>query len=217
MPSPSELRSGVAELAAVANDDLAALWDQVETAAEARTALADLLPALVDVYGDAAAALAADWYDELRDEKEIRGRFTAIAADTTDRGVHELAGWAVEPLAVNDTDWAAVRTRLYGGLQRRITDVARDTITLSSVADPGADGWQRVARGGGCAFCRMLAGRGAVYTSRTADFSSHDSCHCVATVAWKGMERPVKPYTPSEQTITDADRARVQAWMKANL
>ncbi|ASN67446.1 hypothetical protein 7S11_8 [uncultured Caudovirales phage] len=206
----------MAELAEVANDDLAALWGQVETAAEARTALADLLPAVVDVHGEAAAALAADWYDELRDEMSVRGRFTAIAADTADRGVYELAGWAVEPLAVDDTDWAAVRTRLYGGLQRRITDVARDTVTMSSVEDPGADGWQRVARSGGCGFCRMLAGRGAVYTSRTADFSSHDGCHCVATVAWKGIDRPVKPYAPSGQNITDADRARVRAWIQAN-
>ena len=116
-----------------------------------------------------------------------------------------------------EPDWQAARNRISGGLQRRIANVARDTVTFSAVEDPGADGWQRVARSGGCAFCRMLAGRGAVYTKSSSDFASHDDCHCVAMVAWKGIERPVKPYTPSAATITDADRARVRAWMASNL
>ncbi len=220
MPSTSDLRTGIAELAAIANDDLDALWASVKTAVEAEQALHDLLPALVDVYGEAAAALAADWYDDLREENEIRGSFRAIAAETADRGEHALAGWATAPwkdVPSDEVDWSAVRQRLHGGLQRRISDVARDTISYSSVQDRGATGWQRVASASGCAFCQMLAGRGYVYTKKTADFASHDDCNCVATVAWKGLEVPVKPYVPSLRTSTDADKARVKAWIATNM
>lgn len=220
MPSASDLRTGVAELAAIANDDLDALWASVKTAVEAEQALHDLLPALVDVYGEAAAALAADWYDDLREENDIRGSFRAIAAETADRGEHALAGWATAPwidVPSEDVDWSAVRQRLYGGLQRRISDVARDTISYSSIQDRGATGWQRVASSSGCAFCQMLAGRGHVYTKKTADFASHDDCNCVATVAWKGLEVPVKPYVPSLRNSTDGDKARVKAWIAANM
>ncbi|MDH6283221.1 hypothetical protein [Prescottella agglutinans] len=219
MPSASDLRTGIAELAAIANDDLDALWASVRTAVEAEQALHDLLPALVDVYGEAAAALAADWYDDLREANEIRGSFRAIAARTADRGEHALAGVATAPwrgVPSEDVDWSAVRSKLYGGLQMRIADVARDTITFSSIQDRGATGWQRVASGG-CIFCQTLAGRGTVYTEKTADFASHDNCNCVATVAWKGLEVPVKPYVPSLRNSTDADKARVKAWMAANI
>jgi hypothetical protein len=53
----------------------------------------------------------------------------------------------------------------------------------SSIADPKARGWMRVGSGR-CDFCRMLIGRGAVYTESTVDFHAHDHCGCGATPAW---------------------------------
>lgn len=181
MPTTLELRRGVARLATLASVDLAALWRDAETLQAALEPLNDALPALIEAYGAAAATYAADWYDELRDERELRGRFTAITADLADAGTAALLGWA----ATEATELPAFQTLVQGGTQRRIANYARLTISGSSVADPQARGWQRVGDGSSCDFCSMLLGRGAVYTEATADFQAHDHCGCSAEPAWR--------------------------------
>ena len=214
MQASAPLRRGVAGLATLASHDLAALWRQVETAAQAEAALRDILPGLIETYGLAAGTLAADWYDDLREHREIRGRFTAIPADIPDVGAQALVGWALAEVK-DPADLSAFRALIEGGTQRRIANFSRQTVTQSSVADPQASGWQRVGSGE-CAFCAMLIGRGAVYTEASADFASHDHCNCGAEPAWSGETKPVKPYTPSSKNITDADRARVRAWIASH-
>lgn len=178
-PAATQLRKSIAGLAVLADDDLSALWRQVAEAVQAREALLDILPRLVDTYGAAAATVAADWYDELRDGLGVAGRFTAIPATVDDSGADVLARWGVAPLFGANPDWSAAQVLIAGGLQRRIANAARQTVTLSSVQDPGARGWHRVGAGR-CAFCRMLIDRGAVYSEETADFRSHDHCGCAA-------------------------------------
>lgn len=39
-------------------------------------------------------------------------------------------------------------------------------------------GYRRITRATPCAFCAMLASRGAVYSETTVDFQAHDSCGC---------------------------------------
>lgn len=179
MSSDLQFRSGVAALAALAARDLAPLWRVAQTPQQARDALMEVLPALVAKYGSAAAALAADWYDNLRDEAGARGRFQANPVELERTGAEALAGWGVGPLFAADPDWLTSQTLITGGLQRRIANAARDTVTTASVTDPGSIGWKRTGRGE-CAFCRLLIGRGAVYTEATADFRSHDHCNCAA-------------------------------------
>lgn len=179
MAAASDLRRGVAALSGSASRDLARLWDQVSDAAAAREALNDVLPGLVDTYGVAAAALAADWYDDLRDKVGPRRAFAAIPADVADTGTPALVGWALDKA----TDFAAFQTLIEGGTQRRIANFSRLTVTGSSIADPAARGWMRVGTGE-CDFCQMLLGRGAVYSEATADFQSHDHCNCGAEPAF---------------------------------
>lgn len=184
MPTALELSSGVAALATLAERDLAAVWRVVETADEAQAALTEVLPVVAERYGTAAAALAADWYDDTRQALEVRGRFTAIPVELGDLGTDALAGWGVGPLYAADPDWASAQTLVAGGLQRRIANAARQTITVSSVKDPHARGWKRVGVGSSCGFCRMLLSRGGVYTEASADFTSHDHCNCGAAPAF---------------------------------
>lgn len=58
---------------------------------------------------------------------------------------------------------------------------ARDTITQSVQADPAALAWMRETTSGHpCAWCVMLASRGAVYkTEKTAGFHAHNHCACI--------------------------------------
>jgi hypothetical protein len=206
-----DLRDGVRGLVGYANRDLSALWRQVTTAAEAEVALRDVLPALIDTYGAAAATLAANWYDDHRDKVGPAKAFTAIPVDIADTGAQALVGWAV----TEATDTTALQALILGGTQRRIANFSRATVTGSSIADPAATGWQRVGSGE-CAFCAMLIGRGAVYSEAGADFASHDHCNCSAAPAFEGEPRPVKPFKPSTRTSTDADRARVRDYIASH-
>ena len=207
----ASLRSETARLVNLADRDLARLWRLIAAGAAADEALHDLLPAIITEYGAVGAAMAAEWYDQQREKVEARGRFVAVPIAADDRGAHALVGWAL----TEATDDASLKTLILGGVQRRLADHVRGTITDSAVADPAAQGWQRVGAGA-CGFCAMLIGRGAVYTEAGADFASHDHCHCSATPAWKDQPVPVKPYEPTSRNITDADRARVREYLASH-
>lgn len=211
-------RADIAELTGLAQRDLEVLWRRLsEDPERARDALVEILAQLAATYGSAAATLGADWYDEIRDALGVRGRFSAIAAELPDAGRYEaLAGWAVGPLFSSSPDPAAALVLAKGGLQRIVADGTRHSVMQSSIDDPKSQGWQRIASGG-CGFCQMVAGRGAVFTKATANFGAHDFCGCSAAPAFGGKPVPVKPYTPSDRNITDADRDRAKAWIAANI
>ena len=210
----------LADLATLAQRDLAEFWGTVDPLDAAGTvdALRAFLPDLTTAYGEVAAGIAADFYDDLREGAEVSGAYTARLADPPPVGrTDALARWATSPLFAPFTDAAAdlALSKVAGGVQRIITDTARQTVAGSAVADPAADGWQRAGRGG-CPFCLMLIARGAVYRESTARFASHDHCRCAAVPAFGGRPRPVEPYTPSERTITDADRTRLRRYLREN-
>lgn len=201
----------------LALSDLAGSWRGVTSADAALEALTALLPRLVSVYGSAAATLGADWYDEFRAAAKVPGAFRAIPAELPDLGrTDALAGWAVGPLFSATPDFDAAKTRAAGGFQRIVLNANRMTVAGSSIADPAADGWQRLGQGGNCAFCTMLISRGAVYRDSTADFASHDHCNCYAAPAFRGQPRHVMPYRPSTRAASEADRARVREYLRTH-
>lgn len=178
---PSEQQRALRALTGKASKRLEAVWRQslATNALTTKSALLDLVPAVGDQFALASGSLAADWYDDLRDEKGVRGRFVAEPADLVGMKRYEaLVGWAIGPL-FGDSDPDAALSNLDGGMQRIVANAYRDTVTTSSVRDPRARGWARDGRGE-CSFCQMLIDRGAVYTEATADFESHDRCHCIA-------------------------------------
>lgn len=180
MPTATLLRSDISVLVRDAESDLSTLWRGADTAAALEEALRDLLPGLIDLYGSAAATVAADWYDDLRDQKSVRGRFTAIPAEVAETGSQALVGWAL----AEASDLPTFQTLILGGTQRRIANFSRLTVTNSSVEDPSARGWTRIGDGNSCQFCSMLLGRGAVYSEASADFQAHDHCGCSAAPAF---------------------------------
>lgn len=212
MATAAELRQALVDLNKLAARDLGGIWRALQEGDNAAEALHDILPALIDRYGQAAATVAADWYDDLRDSRGVGGRFTAIPADIADTGAHALVGWALDEA----TDDGSLVALLEGGLQRRVVNFGRFTVMDSSLADPAADGWQRLGQGKNCAFCDMLISRGAVYSEASADFGAHDRCNCVAVPAFRGQPRDVNPYTPSLRGSTDAERAAARAWIASH-
>lgn len=188
-----------------------------DSADAARDGLLDILPRLVRIYGAAAASLAADWYDERRDSLGVSGRFTAIPAEyVADNGrTDSLARWAVAPLYQAEPDFTLATSLVIGGAQRIIGDASRETVLGSIRQDRQAGGWSRETDGDACLFCSRIAGRGAVYSADTADFSAHDDCGCVA-VSEYGVSQ-VQPYVPSQRFRSEsaraANNARTRVWL----
>jgi hypothetical protein len=212
--TPLSLRKQIAHLALLAKGDLDELFRRVSDARspELRAALMDVLPSLVETYGSASAALAADWYDELRAEANARGRFSAIPVDLGDTKVGGLIGWAMETAKSDD----AFQQLIMGGIQSRLANASRLTVAQSSYADPSSAGWKRIGVGS-CEFCAMLIGRDELYSEATADFASHDHCNCQAYPLIKGAEPiDVKSYVKSTRDISSADRDRVRAWIASH-
>lgn len=169
-----ELRS----LTNLAERDLQVLWREVGSADLARSALQDILPALTDRYGLAAASLAADYYDGMRERAGARGRFEAITAEPAGRDkLSVLARVAVRPLFGDSPDLSAALVLARGGLQRHVANAARDTVTVSSIQDRDSTGWVRVGSGE-CPWCAQFLD-GAVHAVEY-DFNAHDHCGCTA-------------------------------------
>ncbi len=214
----TEAREALVGLTSLARDDLEAAWRQSAglDATQIRDALMDVLPAIGDDYGLAAAAVAADWYEDVRNEAGAPGYFRADPAEGVTRERWDaLARWGVEPLFVAEPSRTAALALLAGGLQRTIADRHRLTIVDNSIRDPAASGWRRVGDGSSCSFCSMLISRGAVYGKETATFKSHDRCGCSAAPAWDTSGRTVSDiaYRASKRTQTEADKARVREYL----
>jgi len=218
-------RRDLAELTGLAQNDLTLIWREFNTATVARDGLIEVLPRLVSIYGSAASTLGADWYDEMRAAAKVKGRFRAIPAELPDIGrTDALARWGVSPLFQAESDFASALTLVGGGLQRIIADTDRQSVIGSLRDDPQAAGWERETAGG-CDFCVMLAGRGAVYSADTADFSSHDHCRCTAVpIFGEGHEvrestdwRPSGARDGTPERVTDWDATQTTGQLRKTL
>lgn len=206
------------QIAGAAADDLAWIWD-LSPESEMLAALRDVLPAALDTYASAASVAASDSYDAARVAAEVAGSFEAIVAPVRDLGASMLIEWTTEKAKSSES----LRSYVEGGVQRRLMNTANETVTLSAVEDPQARGWRRTTRVGACDFCRMVAGRGAIYRKSTARFSCHNDCYCSAVPSWGGSGVRVDAYKASVANLrlTDVQRARMnaraRAWIANNL
>lgn len=179
-----------------------------------RAALLDTVPEIVNYYADGSAALAADFYEEQRDEAGGATSFVPelIVADTTVK-VRRGVAWASDPLFAEEPDELAAADRLAQVVQIRTATPYRQTILDAYRADDYCIGWRRITRGG-CRFCRMLADRGAVYKETTAIFASHPNCNCTAQPVFRnqdpGEEASALQYMSSRRNRTPESRARIR-------
>ena len=74
----------------------------------------------------------------------------------------------------------------------------RETLIGFLAEDDQALGWQRVTAADPCAFCAMIASRGAVFSASSADFESHDHCSCTP-----------EPFYEGSRTLSRNDRFRM--------
>lgn len=165
-----------------------------------RDALLEAVPALVSEYGDVAATAAAQWYEETR-ARQIGGAYQAVLADRLpEEQIAQSVRWAVGPLWDGNVELAS--SKLFGAVQRHISDSARQTVARNTGRDPAKPRMARVPRGAKtCTFCLMLASRGFAYHSKQAAgglMKFHDDCDCQIVAEWgKGSHR-IEGYDPDD-------------------
>ena len=189
--------------------------------------LREIIDALMEKYGIAAAELGAQWYEFCRDN-EFDRRFTAIVGDTSRYSARSDVNAAIDKLFDGEIAVEELVDTLAGVVNNQVKKQARDTI-LENLQDErlqairrgdskaaGRMGYARVPVGATCAFCLLLASQGFVYNTRQSAIYAkdgdkfHKGCDCVAVPFHEagkiaGYGERLSEY---EQLYRDADNMR---------
>lgn len=165
------------------------LWPALDGTALDSTypALAGSVAEMVAKYRRNSAGLAAAYLRAYRVASGLDGAVRIVIpqtlnVDQLDASLHALSVAAVKTSATHatplDVAMGNALTRSSGAMARLVLDAGRETVTRTIQGDDRATGWRRVLGGGGCDFCRKLAGR--VYPRDNADFDAHGKCGCTS-------------------------------------
>lgn len=156
-------------------------------------ALEDFMPLLVEEYGRVSASMAADLYEELRDEAQVARRYKATVAEGIPaEQVMASTRWATGPLFAKNQRADIVESNLTDITDRLVKQNGRNTLAFNADQDPERARFARVPTGvETCQFCVMLGSRGAVYTTSKAAgdlIKFHGRCDCVVTPVWNDSD-----------------------------
>lgn len=162
MPSLDERREILEHLNLLAVQDITDLWRNASMldldSPSFRGVIARGVPELIAPYESTAGELTALWYEESAPELAFRATPAAL---TPGEQLATSTRWALG--AAGDV----ALTRIAGFTQRAIFNASRETIIGNHRREPGST-WARHASSNACAFCKMMATRGAVYSTKEA-------------------------------------------------
>ena len=199
--SLEQYRLANAELSRLVKRDLTAFFRSLDLGRPeaTRDALLAFVPVLTAQYGDIAATLAADFYEESRAASGARGSFTALSADVVAAGAVEAkvrytAGHLWTPSPENMLGALLVAADKY------VKQPGWDTVAANARREGVR--WARVPTGAKtCSWCLVLASRDAVYQSKASAGGDghrfHGDCDCVPTRIGKASDYPTG-YLPDD-------------------
>lgn len=232
--SPSRVRRALTLItgAAVADaEKVAHAAARTGSPADVRAALFAATPLIVGDYIDGSAALALNWYEELRDEAAPPRRYNPVPLTLVDEdNLASAVAWSTRTLYDLEQDLARMTEDLLreateesvrilsGEIQKATATGFWDTVVGNTRRDPSAVGWRRYAQAGACKFCLMCAARGAVYTEATADFAAHTTCHCTAGPAFdpEAPRANAMQYVASSKHRTPEQQAQLRSYLNEN-
>lgn len=181
----------------LAMDDLLKLIraaQMLDNAEDSRQYIMQGLHDLVLTYGGSAEDMTVEWLTMMMDDPS-----SFVVPPRKDAYVQltKQVRWGTAPMVTGKGD---MTQRLAGILQRHIFGAQRDTVDI--MARQRKIGYQRIARADACAFCRVLAGRGAVYGS-------------VARAQYVGMGGVQKHYSNGKERGERFTKGRVRGLRKA--
>lgn len=158
----SERQRILGQLNILAVEDLVKLWRTASgmdlDSRAFRQLIEQAYPDIPTRWGTAASELATQWYDDAA--PDLAYRATPAPLHPTEQYAGN-ARWALGAVGEQALD------RLAADLQWSMFDMARSTTELNAGAEPGSR-WARYASATACTFCRVMATRGAVYSSEAA-------------------------------------------------
>lgn len=183
-----QVRRALNRLSSAAASDMQSVWDSLSTGDRVRAsrALREGWLWVLERYGNMAATLAADFFEVEARNLQLTPR-VQLAKPEEGRAMGKL-GWALSTDDQHGNLWVA--------LDEMVKQPYRQTVQASAHASGGA--WARVPSGSHtCAWCRMLASRGAVYRSKDSANGGryHGKCDCVPTLV-RGPQDYPKGYDP---------------------
>lgn len=143
--------------------------------------LAEAYEELVRAYGAAAAAAAVELYQSLRAAAAPPTAYEAAPFEPDDAG---LLAWDAEHSA-----------SLADSAAQRVMERADVTLLRNAGADPARPRWALVPHAGACAWCRLMASQGFVYSSE-ASVARHPNCACAPVVDFDAASPHLDGYDP---------------------
>lgn len=158
----------------------------------------EYLPDTIHAYADNAADYTTVWYGDLAPEADYQPELPPTLIP--EERIFGSIEWAVHTAA----DVTSAAAKLAGSVDRMVYDASRAVVEHNAIKEKVK--YARVARAGACRWCRLMATRGAVFTSAANSIKGHDSCHRVAVPVRQGTQfvRPAhyKAWADEYATVT---------------
>ena len=173
-------RNSVAERGRREFDRLARAVDL--SAPDALDRLQAIAHAVMLTYGAASAELGARWFDTCSPSDAAPAELSTSAAK---RRLHEGVAYEWGRFAADEIGSRELVDGCTARAKEAVLSAASETLFQSTASDARTRGgevrYTRVASGGSCAFCALLAAEDRTFDSEdTAAFDAHDGCMCVA-------------------------------------
>jgi hypothetical protein len=172
--------------------------------------LREVIPGLIDEYGNVNAAAALEYYNDQRlaalgrnpgraaarrqAERFARARLeseiyiASLPQFDIEAKAEPIIGYAMSMYTKNGFD--SMRPELANALTRAVASFNRDTLLYNSALDRSVVGVQRVAEPNACSFCRTVAfgSRNNKYQPRITSYAPnwHNNCNCSIETIYEG-------------------------------
>lgn len=157
------IKAALDNLNRLAANDLLTVWNAAQRLPplEAREYMLQALEVILETYGASAADISADWWNTMMVDptmlaKPVQAWEQDVLKTKTRWGTSKILQGAGE----------SAYLQMAGVVQQAIFGAQRNTVRVNAAAQKV--GYARYARPDACAFCRILASRGAVYGSKAA-------------------------------------------------
>lgn len=175
---------------------------EYEGVADLREKVTAILEPVCAASSDAAAAYAAEFYDEVR-EAQAGAALGAEAVSAHSAEATAAAVRAMVQAVVDGKPWEHFARQVEDRADYEVKRSAGECVKANAARDPLRPKWARVPSGAEtCQFCLMLASRGFAYTSdKSASEKAegghyHPNCDCRIVPGFPGME--VEGYDPAD-------------------
>lgn len=178
--------------------------------------LREIVPGLIDQYGNVNATAAMAYYDEQRlaalganpGRQAARRSAERVAKSKLESAIYvatmpkfdvqakaePIIGYAMSLFQRSGFD--GMRSEMANALTRAVASYNRDTLLYNSALDKSVVSVQRVAEPTACDFCRTVAfgSKGNRYQPRTTLYAPnwHNNCHCSIETLYQG-DTPYRP------------------------